>query len=85
MCKDFCRITHYKHNWCKSKAEQYLDAIRSIGNSDYFKCRECNKSFPQVSDLKEHTEIDHNHILSPDHLRLGSKRVRIKYYHCIYK
>ena len=55
MCKSFCRITHSKHNWCKLRADQYLDTIRSMDNSNHFRCRKCNKSCTQVYDLKKHT------------------------------
>ena len=50
-CKRFCRITHSKHNWKRSKCEEIIEKLIT--------CNVCEEIFVNQSDVKMHIERDH--------------------------
>ena len=71
-CRGFCNITHLKHNFCKSKAEELLDKMRKIKNHQNvskqpslgaiqkcYTCNLCQQVFVKQGGLKKHRKTEH--------------------------
>jgi hypothetical protein len=74
-CRGFCRVTHSKHNWTKSKSEILLRELDSM--ETFVECETCNSEFKTFSQLEKH--VTHVHTLCWTESVLGALK---KCYNC---
>jgi hypothetical protein len=67
-CRSFCRVTHSKHNWTKSKSEILLNELNSM--ETFVECETCNCEFKTLSELEKH--VTHVHTLCLKESVLGA-------------
>ena len=59
-CKHFCRITHSKHNWKRSKCGEIFEKFENFHQRmNLNSCNICEKIFVSQSDVEMHIERDH--------------------------
>ena len=69
-CRQGCRIFHFKHNWYKTKSNDFLTTLENLSNGSeeifetgtrpkLYSCDKCKEIFKSVRDLKIHNKSNH--------------------------